>query len=176
MNILELGTKGIVYVEGGCSNLAVDWSQFWPSMIATFVGFLLALIGQFAFEKVKSFVDSRDLLKRLKTELKDIKTILDKYNPLEIERQPLKTLVWDEAINAGQVSLLNAKKREALFKIYKQIQEFNSWSEIQTNYYFEHENQLNEGLKIELTKQQKIMRGELKVDQKYDIDYVLSII
>lgn len=171
-----MGTDEIVNTICECASSSVDWSQFWPSMIATFAGFVLALLGQFAFEKCKSIFESKGLLKRLKTELEDIKTTLEKFKPGDIEPQPLKTLVWDEAINAGQVSLLNASKRVLLFKIYKQIQEFNSWFEIQTNYYFEHNNQLNEGLKKELIKQQQIMLGEQKDSQKIDISYVLSII
>lgn len=141
---------------------SVDWTQFWPSMVATFVGFVLALLGQFLFERIKSFGNSKQLLKRLEGELRDTETTLESLTSTEIETQPLKTLVWDEATNSGQFSLLKAKKRTELFKIYKQIQEFNSWFEIQTKFYFEHDNQLNEGLKNELTKQRKKLLKMIK--------------
>ncbi len=36
-------------------------------MIATFVGFALALLGEFAFEKIKSLVDSTALLRLERT-------------------------------------------------------------------------------------------------------------
>lgn len=166
-------------ILGDCINLYVDWSQFWPSMIATFAGFVLALLGQLFFEKMKSFVDSKELLKRLKVELNDICTTLKNLLPTDIDVQPLKTLVWDEAINVGQVSLLKATKRAILFKIYKQIQEFNSWCKIQTDFYFSHDSNLNEKLKQELIKQKNIMLDNSKsedANKNISIPYVLSII
>lgn len=176
MNLLDETSEEVIRIVCECSNSSVDWSQFWPSMIATFVGFALALLGEFAFEKIKSLVDSTALLKRVRQELCDVEIFLKSWKTDLIERHPLKTLVWDEAINVGQVSLLNTNKRELLFKIYKQIQEFNSWSEVQTNYYFEHEGKLNDILSQELLEEKEFMLGTKNEDGKIDINSVLSII
>ncbi len=139
-----------------------DWSQFWPSMIATFVGFALALIGEFAFEKIKSHCDAKSLLTRIQIELGEIKADLERWHPALIGCQPLKTPVWDEAINAGQVSLLDKNKRKEFFKIYKQIQGFNSWSEEQTKYYFEHNANLNSAISSELEKEKTSLLQQLQ--------------
>lgn len=163
--------SSLISVCGG-----TDWSQFWPGMIATFVGFLLALLGEFLFEKIKERLDANGLLKRITAELIDIKNDLKQWEPTLIERQPLKTLVWDEAINAGQVSLLKKSSRTLLFKIYKEIQEFNSWSEEQTRFYFEHDGLLSDLIASELFDEKKIMLGEKSETDKIDIPFVLTAI
>lgn len=45
MLLLDVTTEEVFEIICKCSNSAVDWSQFLPSMIATFFGFVLALIG-----------------------------------------------------------------------------------------------------------------------------------
>ena len=138
-----------------------DWAQFWPSMIATFVGFVLALLGEFAFEKIKSQCNAKSLLVRIKTELGEIRNELNNWHDALIGCQPLKTPVWDEAINVGQVSLLGKEERKEFFKIYKQIQGFNSWSEEQTKYYFGHNGNLNPAISFELEKEKASLLEQL---------------
>lgn len=113
-----------------------DWSQFVPSMIATFAGFILALIGQWGAEKLHNFFQLRDLKKRIRQELEIVRSQLTDFKETSLDVQPLKTPTWDEAISAGQISILPADLRARLFNIYSSIQEFNSWSRVQANNYF----------------------------------------
>lgn len=113
-----------------------DWSQFVPSMIATFAGFILALIGQWGAEKLHDFFQLRNLKSRIKQELEIVKSQLIKFKETDLDVHPLKTPTWDEAISAGQISILPADLRAKLFNVYSSIQEFNSWSRVQVNYFF----------------------------------------
>lgn len=149
-----------ILLSSSCNG--TDWTQFWPSMIATFVGFALALFGEFAFEKIKSHRDAKSLLIRIRTELGEIQDDLTNWHAALIGCQPLKTPVWDEAINAGQVSLLDKNARKEFFNIYKQIQGFNSWSEEQTKYYFEHNANLNCAISSELEKEKISLLEQLR--------------
>ena len=154
-------------------NIKTDWSQFWPGMISTFVGFGLALLGQFLWGRVNDYFTAKNLLNRIENELLEIESVLEIVRKDSIEIQPLKTLVWDEAINTGLISLLKDSKRELLFKIYKQIQEFNSWFAVKTNYYFdngEHNTMLNN----EIENQQNILLGKNKEAGKISIGDVVK--
>lgn len=113
-----------------------DWSQFWPSMIATLAGFILALLGQWAAGKLHNYFQQRDLKARIKQELELVKIQLSDLTDTALDLQPLKTPTWDEAISAGQISILQADLRVYLFNVYSLIQEFNSWNRVQANYYF----------------------------------------
>ncbi len=113
-----------------------DWSQFVPSMIATFAGFILALIGQWGAENLHDFFQLRNLKSRIKQELEIVKNQLIKFKETDLDVHPLKTPIWDEAISAGQISILPADLRAKLFNVYSSIQEFNSWSRVQVNYFF----------------------------------------
>ena len=150
----------------------IDWWQLLPEIIATFVGFILALFGQFLWEKGKEIKEAKHLLERIAKELKGIKQVLIDIDPVTYEMQPLKTLIWDEAINAGKISLLEETKRERLLKIYKQIQEINSWFAIQTKYVFDNNGRPNENLQIELIKQKCLLLGKAYVLTKAETDCI----
>jgi hypothetical protein len=115
----------------------MDWTQFWPSMIATFFGFILALIGQWFLGRRKERAEAKALVDRIKQEFNRIISVLSDIKITQAQIDPLKTPVWDAAINAGQISLLDAELREDLFSIYNAIREFNSWNAVQANYYFD---------------------------------------
>ena len=130
--------------------MCVDWSQFLPSIIATFVGFVLALTGQWFLGYVKKSKEANELKSHIAEELNSLKIDLEQLVSTSLDVQPLKTPIWNALINAGQVALLDTNIREQLFRVYNTIQEFNSWCLVQTNYYFENEKH-NELLKNELT-------------------------
>lgn len=129
----------------------IEWSNFVLDMIATLVGFALALWG----EKLVANSQTRQTKKELKRlfieELTNVAEKLEKWNSSELDIHPLDIPSWEAAINAGQISLLDQITKQRLFIVYNNIREFNSWSHIHTNYYFEKEkkntllnNQLNE--------------------------------
>lgn len=119
------------------NELVVDWSQFWPGMISTFVGFVLALMGQWLWEQHKSRAEERALLARFAEELRKVSETLERYTEGMLDLKFIKIPVWDEAQNAGKISLISSSIRSDLFVIYNSIQEFNSWCAVNTNYYFE---------------------------------------
>lgn len=148
-----------------------DWSQFWPSMIATLVGFILALLGQWAAGKLHNYFLKKDLKSRIGQELMLIKNQLGNYSDTELDMHPLKTPTWDEAISSGQICILQMEIRACLFKVYSLIQEYNSWSRVQANYYFAN-NKYNDLL----TKELKNLKVSLlsKNDKKTSIDDAIS--
>ncbi len=151
------------------SGASVDWSQFWPSIIATFAGFLLALFGQWLWERYKDEKESKALQKRLKVELEIAENVLSQYHKGIIDLRLIKTPVWDEAIHAGKISLLKMEIRSKLFVVYNAIDEFNSWCAAKTKYYITNGTH-NEKLCDELEKQKGRLLGQEKLlcDLTYD--------
>lgn len=145
--------------------MCVDWSQFLPSMIATFVGFVLALLGQWLFLFFVKTNNSHELIEHIVEELTNIKIDLEKFSCNSLDIQPLKTPVWNAVINAGQVALLDTKMREQLFSVYNAVQEFNSWCLVQTNYYFE-----NERFNTLLTTELKKLKEEMLLKEVHPLN------
>jgi len=165
MAIVAIVVYTIVEIIISIKKGKVDWAQFIPSLLATAVGFLLALVGEFVFEKIhensKNKREVTEFLERIKSELVLLKKILSLIDSSTLEKEPLKTPVWEEAINIGYVAILPSVIRESLFKLYKQIREFNSWFEIKTNYYFAHYNdeRYNCELNEEIENQRQVLLG-----------------
>ena len=68
------------------SCITTDWSQFWPGMIATFAGFVLALLGQFFWEKCTAHFNSE--LRKVKVSV-FLRTAFFGAAPLEVWGSPL---------------------------------------------------------------------------------------
>ena len=175
------------YLIAASSMFPPSWDQFVPSIIATFIGFVLALIGDYflqtGLEKRKQTKEVNDLFSRLLAELEDMKTVLEGLNEYTLEKNPLKTPVWDEAINVGLISLIETNLRKSLFTIYKKLEELDSWYAIKTNYYFSHPKEpYNNELNNEIKKQVDRLLGEEKYDdktldsEKITIDMVINFI
>jgi hypothetical protein len=127
----------------------IDWSQFVPAIIATFLGFGLALFGQWLWEKLKNNGDLKKLKQRIKTELEQVRKTLISVSGINIE--PLKIPTWRACISTGDLKILKGNIQRDLFFVYNTIAEYNSWSLIQANYYFE-KGKLNTELMVELEK------------------------
>lgn len=119
--------------------MKTDWSSFWPSMIATFVGFALALFGQWLFETLKGKSDAKNLKDKIYNEIGLIKDALDSL-PIggTIVKNPLKTPIWDSAVSGGMVSKLDQSLRKKFLDMYDIIEEFNSWFSTDADYYILH--------------------------------------
>ena len=97
----------------------MDWKQFIPSLIATFVGIFLPFFIQARIEKRKRQNAAKEMIEQIKTELKD--TVKD-IGRLEDDRRyidPIKTPVWTGIQNTNEISLLailrkKTKKAEKL--------------------------------------------------------------
>ena len=174
MNIAIINLAGQV-AESDLSEFTTDWSQFLPDLIATFIGFLLALVGELwlenYFDRKRNKKNANSLLIRLNDELNDAINLLGNIKQNTLNQNPIKTLVWDEAINSGLVSILDTDIRIPLYSIYKEIDEFNSWCNIKTNWYFEHydSSPYNESLEKEIENQRQMLLGKIqKEGETYD--------
>ncbi len=136
----------------------VDWSQFVPEVIATFLGFGLALFGQWLWERFKDKSDAKNLKKRIASELKRIKNELNNIEGIYVE--PLKIPIWDTCISTGNFKVLDVELQEKLALVYSIIREYNSWSLMQSNYYFENKN-INNALDEELKRLKCVLLGNV---------------
>ena len=131
-----------------------DWSQFVPSIIATLVGFFLALVfQQFLYEKIKEGSQNRKKAKaqidKIKNELLGVVKEIEKIVEAEQKRQttlayidPIKTPVWDAVLNTNELQLISDylykyRKKTSdktdgdlltqIFSLYGLITEYNKW-------------------------------------------------
>lgn len=98
MNLLDITTEEVINVVCECSKSTIDWSQFWPSMIATFVGFVLALISAFITSVVSKKFKIQHLKNRVILELAKI------YKDIKENDKSLLTYdcpIWDSIISSS---------------------------------------------------------------------------
>lgn len=139
------------------ASLVIDWSQFVPEIIATFLGFGLALFGQWLWEYFKDKSSAKNLKKRITSELKKIKDDLSSITGIHVE--PFKLSIWDTCISTGDLKVLDAELQDALSLVYSIIKEYNAWSLMQANYYFEN-GEINKVLDNELKRLGGILLGD----------------
>lgn len=97
-----------------------DWSQFWPSIIATVVGFFLAIVfQQLIYEAIKDNITNRKKaiaqIRKIHDELEEIIETLSpsipEKDPLDPENisyiDPIKTPVWDAILNTNEIQNIN---------------------------------------------------------------------
>ena len=101
-----------------------DWSQFVPSVLATVIGFFLALVFQQGiYEILKSKILNRIKAKALITDIKkELERILNDLTGLSLVIDkaffvdPIKTPVWEGILNTNEVELLARFKNVKLSK------------------------------------------------------------
>jgi len=116
-----------------------DWSGFWPSMIATFAGFVLALIGERLYDYYKDLREGNELVKafnrEIQTILSEVKKVRDNGNSVWIN--PIKIPIWDSVISTNKISLLcNYNWYSDLFRLYNEIKDYNEWHFIRTQQHY----------------------------------------
>ena len=121
--------------EISSQKVGIDWSQFVPAIIATFLGFGLALFGQWLWEKIKDNKDSKKIKLRIENELEQILAALNTISGIDVE--PLNNPTWKACIYSGEIKILDGDLQKNLFQIYNTIAEYNAWSLMLANYYFE---------------------------------------
>ncbi|MBO4252101.1 MAG: hypothetical protein J5911_05540 [Clostridia bacterium] len=124
-------------------NITADWSQFWPGMIATFVGFVLGIFSDRLLIKISESNERKIAKESLLAEIKKIKEEIDSTksdNEVHFEIQPLKTPVWDSLISTNKIALFSNKKYskelEHYFDFYALVNEYNKWYELLSQSYF----------------------------------------
>lgn len=120
-----------------------DWSGFIPTMIATFVGFILAIVGTWIYDSIKEKDERKSLVIDLKNELwkirADLNSIFEEDQCAEtannkiLRINPLKCYIWNAALSTGKITLLDKKNWYSdLLKIYNIITDFNEWQLLKT--------------------------------------------
>lgn len=121
------------YVSFIANCAASDWSQFWPSLVATLIGFVLAIVfQQIVYEKIKAVLfesnKAKKLLAEIKKELNDVcatlhrhgKEISDaengKYAMFYVD--PIKTPLFDGMLNENAFPYLTKYKKARLSRNY----------------------------------------------------------
>lgn len=116
--------------------IIVDWSQFWPSLIATFLGVIAAIFVQKKYEDWKEKREAEEFEKKIYSELtlisqrlKDISIKID--NNLLL--YPLDFPVYKGLIASGKISLINRYSWYELFlEIYNNLEIYNAWHTYRT--------------------------------------------
>lgn len=115
----------------------IDWGQAILDLLATFLGFGLAILGEKITDKRKTRIATKELRELIIEELKKLYSEVAVFNVETLDVNPLKIPSWKSAINTGQLSLFSFETRKRLFSVYNMIEEFNAWCRVHTNYYFE---------------------------------------
>jgi len=118
----------------------IDWSQFLPDLIATFIGFLLALSGERMYDKYKDWRESKEIAKLFIAELENMSTIVVRTANTSDKSwiNPIKTPTWDSAVSSKSIALLaRFSWYNKLFELYDAIKDYNSWHNLRTNLFFE---------------------------------------
>lgn len=132
----------------------MDWGQFIPSLIATFIGIFGPFWVQSKIEKYRKNVDALNKVMQIKNELIRIREDLKSLNDNQRYIDPIKTPIWIGIQNSNELSLLstlrnshNKQKKKhvankedavndwyyAIFSVYGQIEELNKWWNLYTS-------------------------------------------
>lgn len=135
----------------------MDWKQFIPSLIATFVGIVVPFLIQAKVEKRHKNSDALQRLEKIKTELSKIASQIIELNNNHVHLDPIKTPVWDGLVNTNEMLLiadLQKKKKgreenddwyNMIYSLYGIIAEYNEWWNLYTEKLFLH----NQGVTLE---------------------------
>ena len=123
----------------------IDWSQFLPTLLATFFGCIIAVILTIIYDSVRKHIDVAESLLHLEEELKSIKeTIVDiKNKEAESFLCPLYTPVYSSLVSSHRFVMVLDSKRIKDFDekqgkiccfalIYEYISEYNLWQNMRT--------------------------------------------
>ena len=119
----------------------IDWSQFIPTLIATFIGFALAILGSYLYDNYKDKNERKTIIANLHSELEEMKSELSRIANTLTETDsttlwisPLKTYIWDSTAANNKLGLLsNQSWYKDLLVIYHTVHEYNSWHQLRTN-------------------------------------------
>ncbi len=116
-----------------------DWSDFGSSLLATFIGVLLALAGERLYDCYKDWREGVNLIKMFQRELSTTKDIIEKVNSATNMTwiNPIKVPIWESVINTNRISLLSSHMWYSdLLSLYDDIKDYNEWHLIRTKQYY----------------------------------------
>lgn len=135
----------------------MDWKQFVPSLIATFVGIFVPFWVQSGREKKQHRKDALLKVEQIITELNKVKEDILSISPTSLNINPLKTPIGDSLLNSNEMQLLadlqryylkKSEKRgnktgiredidwyKLIFEVYSVLSEYNHWWNLYTEHF-----------------------------------------
>lgn len=111
----------------------IDWSDFVPSIIATLIGFGLAIVGERIYDGSKEKVARKKLISFFTIEVESIMNYIssEKFDQMMIN--PIKMPTWKSAISSNNISLILSESWwQDLFSCYSELEDYNEWHNIRT--------------------------------------------
>lgn len=117
----------------------IAWDDFLISMVSTFVGFLLAILGERLYDYYKDKKEGNQLVEAFSKELQNILTLIEEISKNEglTWVNPIKVPVWESTICTNTLSLLSSYDWYGdLLSLYDEIKDYNEWHELRTKQYY----------------------------------------
>ena len=122
--------------------MIIEWNQFIPSVIATLLGFGLALIAQRLYDEMKYNVARRKMIDSFISEIESTLETIKTINFNLMLSNPIKIPVWKSAISSNKiVLLLDEEWYHVLFLCYNRLEDYNEWHNIRTRLILEKNNE-----------------------------------
>ncbi len=112
-------------------NKRVDWSQFIPGVLETFIGVIIALIFQKIYEDIKENKEANKQKLRIKNELINILDDLTQIQENNIMvLNPIKMPIFQGLKNSAKLSLLERFVwYDEMLSVYNELSSYVSWCE-----------------------------------------------
>ncbi len=123
--------------------IVIDWSQFVPTLIATFAGCGLAILLTDAYDKHKQAKEKEDIVTNIIAELSKVKIQIENIQKKENSGEfcyymsPLKIPFYESLIHTDKLEYLtdffrivqneNSGNETSVFLLYEYISEYNAW-------------------------------------------------
>lgn len=131
-----MGTDEILTIICDCARLSVDWSQFWPSIIATFVGVVAAIYVQKKYEDWKQNKEAKEMQQKIILELEEIKSTLKSVSKVSTEKlvlSPISLPIYKGLVASAKISLFSRFAWYTEFcEVYNMLETYNSWHTFRT--------------------------------------------
>lgn len=118
------------------ADICVDWTQFLPSIIATFFGVVAAIYVQKKYEDWKQKKEAKDMKQKIILELEEIKDQLESVSEASTEKlvlSPISLPIYKGLIASAKISLLSRFSWYAEFlDVYNMLETYNSWHTFRT--------------------------------------------
>lgn len=109
----------------------IDWGGFFPGVIETFIGVLVALFFQKIYEDLKDMQEAKKQKVKIKKELIEIYedlTQIQKNNIIALN--PIKMPIFLGLVNSTKISLLDRYLwYDEMLSVYNDLSTYNSWCE-----------------------------------------------
>lgn len=146
----------------------MELNDFFVSVFSTFLGVILALVGERFYDKYKNKEESKNLKKAFHTEMENIIKIIEKIKskPDLIWLNPIKIPIWESTVSTNQLSLICTEAwYPDLLSLYDEIKDYNEWQLLRTKLYYYDKEIMQENIKLD----DIILQIEAKIKRLIDV-------